>query len=130
MNRLTKRNRDFAFIFGNTAEAIERLAAYEDTGLEPSEIVKIKEERDAAVRDIEGMLHINKTFSLCRFCKRWPGCITFGYETCRPLWRGLKVNIFLNGKFTCRLPYMARNNFGVDGGTAITRSVHKYEETQ
>lgn len=53
----------------DTRKALERLAAYEDTGLEPEEITRLKSERDAAVEDM-----------------RMPVCLACGkYRvTCRP----------------------------------------------
>ena len=53
----------------DTRKALERLAAYEDAGLEPEEITRLKSERDAAVEDM-----------------RIPVCLACGkYRvTCRP----------------------------------------------
>lgn len=70
MNRLTKRNKDGIAYYPHCFEwpcggskctpmncdfddkVCERLAAYEDTGMEPDEITALKRERDAAVLDL------------------------------------------------------------------------------
>ena len=74
------------------AGAVIRLAEYEDTGLDPCEIVKLKAERDAAVRDIEEILalpetprwHITGEGCLCDYCEKCDDC----NAPCRPKWRG------------------------------------------
>lgn len=60
MNRITRREGNCTHIVGNanSGRAIIRLGDYEDTGFTPSEIMSLKAERDAAVRDLEEMLHL------------------------------------------------------------------------
>ena len=73
-------------------DPIIRLAAYEDTGLDPCEIVKLKAERDAAVRDLEAAMRTNLfqgPFNMCQFCKfeDRDDC-PLNTNECRPKWRG------------------------------------------
>lgn len=46
-------------------ESVDRLAAYEDTGLDPEEIEQLKRERDAAIEDCSGY---------CNSCQFEKGC--------------------------------------------------------
>lgn len=70
-------------------QSVERLAAYEDTGLTPEEIIAMKAERDAAVQDLN---YVMQTTHLCPVCGKDKDCPvhTEGGDTelCFPIWRG------------------------------------------
>lgn len=67
---------------------INRLAAYEDTGLEPEEIETLLAEREAAVEEMHGRCSKCKHFfsgilrSPCKYCCREGGAVDY-WE-----WRG------------------------------------------
>lgn len=74
-------------------EAVDRLAAYEDTGLEPEEIAKLRAERDAAINAIphtcETCLFHAVTFNGCTLdhdCTNPDGGCSNNYD--RWKWRG------------------------------------------
>lgn len=69
------------------AEMVERLAAYEDTGLTPEEIAALRAELDAAKRDIKNMLQSESCEEFCAFCKRSmdDDC---SISNCNAEWRG------------------------------------------
>lgn len=74
---------------------VARLADYEDTDMTPEEIVTIKKERDASVRDLELlMMRGTPGDDACSMCKRWNTCkeevSDEGSCNCRPEWRGPK----------------------------------------
>lgn len=76
----------------SSQNAIRKLAKYEDTELEPEEIVKLKEERDAAIQDLtELMIKLRGT----SYCERDSLCVTENCWVrgdmkgpCKPTWRG------------------------------------------
>ena len=53
--------------FTIVGESVDRLAAYEDTGLDPEEIEQLKRERDAAIEDLSGQ---------CEYCLNEKDCVT------------------------------------------------------
>jgi hypothetical protein len=96
MNRLIAKMDDGSVLYdvARHRECIERLAAYEDTGLMPDEIVALKADRDAWRRRAECLeLDLIKTLraipvGMCKqFCKRYrANCGVWG--ECNPEWRG------------------------------------------
>ena len=75
-------------------DPIIRLAAYEDPGLDPGEIVNLKAERDAAVRDIVEAMEAD--LSMCVFSHQCWFCAFYNSDDCplekdgecAPKWRG------------------------------------------
>ena len=61
---------------------VDRLAAYEDTGLDPEELEQLKRERDAAIEDLSGQ---------CEYCLNEKDCVTRKGEhwDCW-VWRGVR----------------------------------------
>ncbi len=97
MDRLTERNKHgvaemrFDLPAGLDRNPVARLADYEDTGLMPAEVVALKAERDAAVKDIEEMLRLPRDHTDCiHFCRYDPaGDCPFSFgKDCEPKWRG------------------------------------------
>ena len=71
------------------AGAVIRLSEYEDTGLDPLEIRRLKAERDAAVRDLEEAMFLGvKSVDLCRYCSTDNCYNRRGSQLCHPKWRG------------------------------------------
>ncbi len=100
MNRLTKRNEDGHAYYPNCYDwpclrctpisctfydkVCERLAAYEDTGMEPEEIAALKRERDAAVSDL---IMLGDCESCAKDCGI-TGCQIIGCGCKGYIWRG------------------------------------------
>ena len=87
MNRITRREGNCTHIVGNanSGRAIIRLGDYEDTGLTPSEIMSLKAERDAAVKELERQMRIFG--ESCEICAS-KTCTVAPYYKCVPKWRG------------------------------------------
>ena len=65
---------------------VARLAAYEDSGFTPEEVVALKVERDAAVEDLEKLMYLESSFDENLACGICMGeCKNVG--VCRPKWR-------------------------------------------
>ena len=94
MNRLTEWSGEHAAVMNIHENYIDRLAYYEDTDLEPDEIVKLKAERDAAVRDIVEAMEMDLQDCVlthqCWFCAFYNSddCPLEKEGECAPKWRG------------------------------------------
>lgn len=78
-----------------------RLADYQAAGLTPAEIVALKTERDAAVKDIEEMLRLPRDHTDCiHFCRYDPaGDCPFSFgKDCEPKWRGPEKDCVFYGR--------------------------------
>lgn len=85
MTRLTERDAQGAYIVGDgicgdggdperyRGDDVDRFAAYEDTGLEPYEIERLKRERDAAVEELRN----NAWCENCHHYDNMSGCGDF-----------------------------------------------------
>ncbi len=92
MERLTERNKHGVAVMrldvptGMQGGLVATLAAYEDTGLTPEEVVALKVERDAAVEDLEKLMYLESSFDENLACGICMGeCKNVG--VCRPKWR-------------------------------------------
>lgn len=88
---------------------VDRLAAYEDTGLDPEEIEQLKRERDAAIENLSENLRIaykqrdaaikdleeimfcgGRNIDTCDYCKNAKCYGRGGRDLCDPEWRGIQ----------------------------------------
>ena len=63
---------------------VDRLAAYEDTGLEPSEVAALVARCEAAERDIRELLAQLDYVGVCWACAK----VSTPHSECDPQWRG------------------------------------------
>lgn len=93
INELHTERLDYASEYLPLIDAAQKLAAYEDTGLEPEEIAKLRAERDAAIKTIfkwtgcPECKHWNSTDGWCEKHDRLAGSCD-GCDS--PEWRGQK----------------------------------------
>ena len=70
---------------------VDRFAAYEDTGLDPEEIERLKRERDAAIEDLEEIMFCGgRNIDTCDYCKNAKCYGRGGRDLCDPEWRGIQ----------------------------------------